>query len=236
MTGKQPASLDGIWNTLTILTLAVMLVVTGAMGWIFVQPRAAINPFPPPTETGMAVIPATVTDVLPTPTFTDTPVPPTPTTAASQTPTLVVIPATPASEPTPTPSPTQPDTSYAFTISGEPQAIDSTTYHPELGCAFQGIAGQVLDLRGTPVLGVRVEVRGWLNGRSVVLYGMTGLAQAYGIGGYELKLGDEPFASRGEIWVRLLDQQSIPLSDKIYFDTYADCARNLTILQFQQVR
>ena len=36
--------------------------------------------------------------------------------------------------------------------------------------------------------------------------------------------------------VQSLDQQGIPLSDRIYFDTEADCARNLVIVQFQQVR
>ena len=162
------------------------------------------------------------------------PIPPTPT--ATPTITVEVILATPGSEPTPTPTPTEPDSAYAFTIVGQPEAIDSTNYHPELGCNFLGIAGQVFDLRGSPVLGIRVQVNGWLGDEYILLYGMSGLAQAYGIGGYELKLAETPAASRGDLFIRLLDQQGIPLSDRIYFDTEADCARNLVIVQFQQVR
>ena len=237
---KAVKNLDGLWNALSVTVLAAALVLGGAMAWIFLQPGAPVNPFPPPTLPAVVTlapdatgtpIPATPT---PTPTATQTPIPPTPT--ATPTITVEVILATPGSEPTPTPTPTEPDSAYAFTIVGQPEAIDSTNYHPELGCNFLGIAGQVFDLRGSPVLGIRVQVNGWLGDEYILLYGMSGLAQAYGIGGYELKLAETPAASRGDLFIRLLDQQGIPLSDRIYFDTYADCARNLVIVQFQQVR
>lgn len=237
---KAVKNLDGLWNALSVTVLAAALVLGGAMAWIFLQPGAPVNPFPPPTLPAVVTpapdatgtpIPATPT---PIPTATQTPIPPTPT--ATPTITVEVILATPGSEPTPTPTPTEPDSAYAFTIVGQPEAIDSTNYHPELGCNFLGIAGQVFDLRGSPVLGIRVQVNGWLGDEYILLYGMSGLAQAYGIGGYELKLAETPAASRGDLFIRLLDQQGIPLSDRIYFDTEADCARNLVIVQFQQVR
>lgn len=218
---KAVKNLDGLWNALSVTVLAAALVLGGAMAWIFLQPGAPVNPFPPPT------LPAVVTLA---PDATGTPIPATPTI------TVEVILATPGSEPTPTPTPTEPDSAYAFTIVGQPELIDSTNYHPELGCNFLGIAGQVFDLRGSPVLGIRVQVNGWLGDEYILLYGMSGLAQAYGIGGYELKLAETPAASRGDLFIRLLDQQGIPLSDRIYFDTEADCARNLVIVQFQQVR
>jgi len=38
------------------------------------------------------------------------------------------------------------------------------------------------------------------------------------------------------MWVRLIDQARLPLSPKVYFDTYEDCHRNLIVINFRQVR
>jgi hypothetical protein len=65
---------------------------------------------------------------------------------------------------------------------------------------------------------------------------MTGLAPQYGLGGFELTLADKLFASAGTLWIQLLDQQNLPLSNRIYFDTYDDCAKNLIIIYFSQVQ
>ena len=85
----------------------------------------------------------------------------------------------------------------------------------------------------TDTLGATIDAA---NVEALTVPKTVALAQAYGIGGYELKLAETPAASRGDLFIRLLDQQGIPLSDRIYFDTEADCARNLVIVQFQQVR
>jgi len=36
--------------------------------------------------------------------------------------------------------------------------------------------------------------------------------------------------------VQLLDQAGAPLSEKIYFETFEDCNRNLVFINFKQVR
>jgi hypothetical protein len=65
---------------------------------------------------------------------------------------------------------------------------------------------------------------------------MTGLAPQYGQGGFEITLADRLIASNGTLWIQLLDQQNLPLSDRIFFDTYQDCQKNLVIIYFTQVR
>jgi hypothetical protein len=65
---------------------------------------------------------------------------------------------------------------------------------------------------------------------------MTGLAPQYGLGGFEFTLADKPVASNGTLWIQLLDQQNLALSDRVYFDTFDDCQKNLIIIYFNQVR
>ena len=65
---------------------------------------------------------------------------------------------------------------------------------------------------------------------------MTGTAPEYGKGGYEFVLADQPIASTNTLWIQLLDQADLPLSDKIYFSTYDTCEQNLILINFQQVK
>jgi hypothetical protein len=65
---------------------------------------------------------------------------------------------------------------------------------------------------------------------------MTGWAPQYGAGGFEFTLADKLFASNDALWIQLLDQQNLPLSDRVYFDTYDDCKKNLIIIYFEQVK
>jgi hypothetical protein len=65
---------------------------------------------------------------------------------------------------------------------------------------------------------------------------MTGLAPQYGAGGFEITLADKVFASSSDLWIQLLDQQNLPLSDRVYFNTFDDCQKNLIIIYFDQVK
>ena len=38
------------------------------------------------------------------------------------------------------------------------------------------------------------------------------------------------------LWIQLEDVQGLPMSERIYFDTYADCEHNLVVIYLQQVR
>ena len=65
---------------------------------------------------------------------------------------------------------------------------------------------------------------------------LTGTALQYGTAGYEFTISDVPTATQGSFWIRLVDQANLPLSGRIPFDTFAECEKNLTIINFKQVR
>lgn len=232
-----------VWNTLTVLVLISVLCVGLGFLVIFINPSSAFNPFPPPTlpaelafptitNTPRSVLPATWTP-QPTgePTATETPRP-TATQIPTETP-FSLFTETPTSEVSPTPVLGMP-----YDVApGSPVAISSVTFHPEAGCNWMGVAGQVLDLSGAPVsTGVVIQLSGVYGGQFVEKTSLTGIAPQYGQAGYEFYLGDTPIASNETLWVQLLDQAGAPLSSKIYFQTFEDCERNLVFLNFKRVR
>lgn len=105
--------------------------------------------------------------------------------------------------------------------------------HPEEGCGWLGIAGQIFDRKGEVVKDVVVKAGGTLNGEPILnSLSMPGAAKAYGPGGYELVLSDDPLDSEEEVWIQLFDLSSHPLSEKTYLTTYAACDKNLILLNF----
>jgi hypothetical protein len=213
----------------------------GLYGFLFSNPFAPINPFPPPK------LPAVI--VLPSSTPTVNAMPPTwtvaPTTGATATATLTPPPVevgTDAVEVTPgavetTPDATnQPRALYAFELQGEVKSIDAAIFRQEHGCKWLGLAGQSFDMQGRPATGITVQVGGTLGRSYVDLISLSGTALWYGQAGYEVFLADKPTASKGTLWVRLMDQSGLPLSAKVYFPTSGDCMQNLVVVNFKQVR
>jgi len=108
----------------------------------------------------------------------------------------------------------------------------------DLGCNWMGVYGQVRDMSGRPLPGMIVHLGGWLNGKSYDgQTTVTGLVSYNGEAGFEFELGDVPAASMGKLWVQLVDiSEKIPLSEKVYFDTYDDCDKNMIVIYFVQVK
>jgi len=229
-----------VWNVLTILVLVIILCVVSASLLIFINPYTGINPFPPPTFYP-SVPPPTITV---TPRFTLVP---------SWTPTNAMMQATEtpqaANIPIITDTPSASGTTMDIVIAtppggfsfvprdGSPSAIDGSTFHPDVGCNWTGVAGQATSLNGESVKGLFVQLGGSLPGvESVDSLAMTGLAPQYGEGGFEFTISDKLVASNGTLWIQLLDQQNLPLSDRVYFDTFDDCKKNLIIIYFDQVK
>ncbi|MBN2258305.1 MAG: hypothetical protein JW704_10860 [Anaerolineaceae bacterium] len=104
--------------------------------------------------------------------------------------------------------------------------------HTDAGCNWMGIAGQVFGRDGNPVEGLSLLVSGVVNGQTISQSGITGNAQDYGPGGYEVQIASKPFASSGSLQIvvrdKLLTQITVPVS----FSTYADCSRNLILINF----
>lgn len=102
----------------------------------------------------------------------------------------------------------------------------------DLGCDFLGVAGQVFDKNQVPVKMLVVEVGGSLGGNEILGLSLTGNAPVYGPGGYEIQVAGQPVESGGSIWIQVFDLGGNPLSNKISFDTFADCDKNLILINF----
>ncbi len=241
---KRRSNSSLLWNILTVIVLLLVLLVVGVFLVLFVNPNTGINPFPPPTlpvalefptvtPTLREVLPPTWTP-LPTDIPTETPIP-RPTSTLPPTPTFFSVnPTQQAANSGATATPGMP-----FVVQGrQAQAIPNIAY-PDLECNWLGVAGRVFDLRGSPVTGQQVQLGGVLPGNANIgdfNITLTGLAPQYGPGYYEFKLADKPVAAEGTLWLQLLDQAGLPMSEKIYFSTYNDCDKNLVVINFEQVR
>ncbi|PKN83448.1 MAG: hypothetical protein CVU46_16945 [Chloroflexi bacterium HGW-Chloroflexi-8] len=233
------------WNILTLFALMSSVLILIVQLTIFVNPFAIFNPFPP------VEIPELV--VLPTSTVFETE--PTEVVLESQ-PTALIPTQKPAEIPTSIPTevieiqdgtlaietPVLPPTEtpfvgyYAFVIQNEPNAINSTIFKVDLECNWTGIAGQVFDLQGRPVKGIRVWLRGRFDNKDIDYLGLTLESSPYGPSGFEFTLGESPKNTKESLYLQLLDQAGIPISDRVYIDTFEDCERNLILVNFKQVR
>lgn len=226
-----------VWNILTVLVLLSGICIGVVFFMIFTNPNTALNPLKPiPLDTQIILPTATLTPQQLPPTWTPTP---TLTPAASNTPrpTNTLIPTlTPFGAATDTPGPTKSPGPMSFELQpGDPQAIPARVYHPGIGCTFLGVSGQALDVRNNAVEGMVVQIGGTMEGRTFPTQTtLTGLVLSSD-GRYEFTIADHPIASKQTLWVQLFDQSGlVAMSDKISFDTYDDCERNLIIVNFRQ--
>lgn len=167
-------------------------------------------------------------------------------------PPYAVAPATqtPAEVPSPSPQPTESLPPTVTPAEPEPPPLEPTPVptietvfvlqdggpfylpnftHPDEGCQWMGVAGQVFDANGQEILNLVVTAGSdhQENAESI-----TGEATAYGLGGYEIQLASQPVDSAGLFWVQVRDQGGQPLSGQIFFDTFADCEQNLVLVNF----
>lgn len=222
-----------IWDVLSI----VMLILTFCLGLyfaaIFLFPQSAFNPLKPNTVDPNAPPTATLTPIQLDATWTVAP-----SQVATETPTLLPTytlepSATPFSLVTPT---------ITFTPTATPKApfsatttyIASTIIHPEAGCKWQGVGGTVVDANNADMLRMTISLIGFYNGKSVNELTVSSIAPAYGKSGFEFVLGTAPISSNDELYLQLLDQSGLPLSGKIYVDTFDDCSKNLVLVRFKK--
>lgn len=118
--------------------------------------------------------------------------------------------------------------------SGSPIAIENI-FHPDIGCNWMGIGGQVIGETGQPVGMLVVAVGGELQGTKIEALTLTGSASHWGPGGFEIKLSERPILSSDSIWVQLLDLEGLPLSEKIYIDTFENCEQAAVLVNFIHV-
>ena len=214
------------FNLLSGILVTGTLIVGLVFAIIFINPQSNINPLPPTT------LPALFRTYTPSP----TPLPVLP-------PTWTPKPDPTQATPKPTETPMAVNTSVptadlesgtTFRVQdGSPQ-YETNTYHPEAGCSWLGVGGNILDLAGEPVQGILVEAGGSLGGVEISRLSLSGTAPDYGEAGYELPIYNSPIESNGEAWIQLLDQANLPLTQKIYLQTYDSCDSNLIRINFVQ--
>ena len=92
-------------------------------------------------------------------------------------------------------------------------------------------------MNGSPQPNIRVHLRGVYNGKTIDLTTITGLAaEWYGPSGFEFKLSEKAIDSTALLAIQLEDQSFLPISEQVILNTYADCTKNLILVNFKQVR
>lgn len=233
-----------LWNILTIVVLVGVLCLGGYFLSILINPTSSLNPLPPrslptamqfftPTST-VAPQPATWTPsptIQPSPTRTEAP---TWTPFPSNTPFSL----SPGGRGTPMRTPTASRTPKATSmpVTTTVSYLSSAYYHPDAGCNWFGIAGQAVDKNNAPIMYLTLHLGGSLNGMTIDQLGLTGTAPDYGVAGFEFYLGDNPTNSVGTLWIQVLDQSGEALTNRVYFDTFDNCEKNLVLFRFKRNR
>lgn len=225
-----------MWDMLSILVLLLTVCLIGYFAIIFFNPASALNFLPPGQGPFNNALPTfTVTPIqlestwTPSPTLVLTPTDtPRPTFTAVPTNTSFSL-VPPTKTPRPTNTPRAP-------FSGSFTQVDSTVIHPELACNWAGIGGTVVDSNNSPVIGTVVVLRGTLSGSTIEQQTVSGINKEYGPSGFEFVLGTAPVESKKTLYVQLVDQQNIPLSDPVQIDTSTDCGKNLVMVRFKRNR
>jgi hypothetical protein len=214
-----------IFNVLTIFFLILSCLCPGMTLAIFASPNGLFNPLPPRTATPAYVPPTdTVTPLFDfpptwTPTGTSTPVNTPGAVTASLTPTVTLNPG-------PTGS-----TTFPFVLEA-----GSPAYQPSpKGCAWLGVAGVVYDAAHTPINNLFVDIDGKFAGQPIHMEVVTGPIQNIDGGEFEFRLADKPTLSLNSLWIQLFDANRVPLSDKMVFNTYDGCDRNLIQINFLEI-
>lgn len=239
ITGK-----DLKWNVLTGVMILLTLCACGVIFSLLQNPYSRLNPFAPST---IVPPPATLTwtPVAMAATWTHTPTLP-PTETSTPRPTYTIEPSstafkvststpnyTPTKGPTVTRTPRPTGSPYMVTVTYN----QSTTFRVDTSCSSMYVAGQALDANNKPITGLVVKLGGSLAGKTYLPENnttLTGINAIYGQSGFEFDLKTAPVASYKTLWVQLYDISGTAFSEQYKLITYADCARNLILLRFQQ--
>jgi len=224
-----------MWDILSILVLILTACIGAYFVYIFISPNSPYNILPPggigpktPTATATPRQLQATWTASPTIELTPSDTPrPTFTPFFTSTP-FSLVPPTKTAKPTSTPK-------AAFSAS-PPTQVESTIIHPDLACSWAGIGGTVVDANNSPVIGTVVVLRGTLNGTTIEQQTVSGINKEYGPSGFEFVLGNAPVASDKTLYVQLVDQQNIPLSDPAPILTSTDCSKNLVMVRFKKNR
>lgn len=183
------------------------------------------TPIPDPTTQIPTRTPAPTRTLVPTRTFTAT-LEPTDQPKATSLPTKT---------PTRTPEPTPTAVVYLYQLQMGSPSFTENFAHPEDGCSWLGVAGQVFNDQGSVVKQLVVQAKGTIKGKSLIdELAVTGAHTEYGPGGYELELSTTAEDTSGEVILQLFNLDGKALSEPLELRTYASCEHNLALVNFQE--
>lgn len=176
-----------------------------------------------PTQTASST-PTLTPSITPSPTITNTPGP---TETPSDTPTF-----TPTASPTgPTPTPTQTEIPYAFGLRDEVRY--TTNFANSLGCAWQGIGGQVFNVDDTELTG-EFYIRVFNVSNTFSQRVRIGTNSFYGpFSGWEVQVA--PNVNTETYFVQLETAFS-QVSPRIQITFRGDCFQNVALINFKATR
>ncbi len=232
-------------------TAAVLPSLTPTLTETPVPPTATFTLTPSPTNTETFTPSPTFTWTL-IPTLTTTAVPPTFTPlpsatwfpSATITPSLTItftlvpsLTSVPSTTPLPTatvnsftPQPTEPPPSpFPFRLR-DPQPVYTLNFANSAGCSWQGIGGQVSDMGGVAINGIRVHVYG----AGIDTYSTSGSNSLYGPSGWEVPLAN--IVTTSVYFVELQSQGGTIISETVQVSFPGNCQQNLALVNFQQTR
>ncbi len=131
----------------------------------------------------------------------------------------------------PTPEPTL-ESPLLFVVQEGNPAYMANFANPTMGGEWMGIAGQVFDEDGTEMIDLVIVAGSTLDPDGTEISSQTGTALSYGPGGFEIQLTDAPQDTSQTFWIEVRDQDGTVYSERIFFDTFADCGKNLIIINF----
>ncbi len=134
-----------------------------------------------------------------------------------------------------TPTPTFTPTAVPYALQPLNPFYLANFTHPEDGCSWMGVAGQVFNKEGQVQKEIVIKAGGFINGTAVLEDMVMPLTEpdidlAYGPGGFEITLATEVAATDAEAWIQLYNLVGDPLSERIYLVTYDDCLKNLILM------
>lgn len=105
---------------------------------------------------------------------------------------------------------------------------------PTGACENQTVAGQVFDLNGGAVENLVIEMKGQYGNEDIDQLTLTGVSPIYGPGGYEFLISNQLVDTTDSLYLQIFDLTGRKVSHEVYFNTYADCNKNLVLINFSQ--
>ena len=194
-------------------------------------PSPTATPTFTPTNTVTLTVTSTVTPLLQRKTQTKTIPSGTPLIQLNAVETKIISTLNAATEELPTVAAT-PDT--WFEIVGSPGLMDANLIYENAGCTWAGLGGNITDSRGDPIIGIHIQIGGFENNE--IREGLSGQFPAYGESGFEITIARPVQTFPNPLWIQLLNDHEIPISEKIYFKPSNQCEKSLILMNFKKVK